>query len=244
MGKKLTTNDFNIKAKSIHNDKYNYSLVEYINSKEKVKIICPIHGMFEQTPNKHLQNKGCSECGFIQRCLKATSNTKMFISKAIIKHGYKYDYSKVIYIGKEDKVDVICEKHGVFKQTPHNHLAGHGCPICCESKGEKEIKNILIKYNVKFNPQHRFNNCRNILPLPFDFYLPDLNICIEYQGIQHFKPRTKFGGVIEYDKTLMRDNIKSEYCKENNINLFYITYKEDILTKLKSLTPNIFMATT
>ena len=186
MPRTLTTEQFIEKAKLIHGDKYDYSLTKFINSKIKVKIICPIHGEFEQSHNKHLSKKGCSKCGFISRCNLASSNSSEFINKAIKIHGTKYNYSNVVYTGRGDKIIINCEKHGNFEQTPHNHLAGNGCPHCRDSKGEKIINEFLNKKNINFISQKRFSNCRHILPLPFDFYLPDYNICIEFQGIQHF----------------------------------------------------------
>ncbi len=235
MGKKINTEMFIIKANEAHNNKYDYSLTEYINAINKIKIICPIHGEFEQTPNKHLQKKGCSKCGFISRCKIARSNSAEFITKAICVHGTKYDYDDVMYNGKECKVNIKCVKHGIFEQTPHNHLAGNGCPICRESKGEICVKEFLIKNNITYTPQKRFNDCRNILPLPFDFYLPNYNICIEYQGIQHFKPRIKFGGEAEFKKVLLRDEIKRNYCIKNNITLIKIKYNEDIIKCLNHI---------
>jgi hypothetical protein len=239
MPKRLTTEQFIAKAKIIHNDKYDYSLTKFINSKTKVKIICPIHGEFEQFHDKHLSKKGCSKCGFISRCKLATSNTETFIKKAKTIHGEKYNYSSVIYTGKENKVDIICKIHEVFKQTPHNHLAGNGCPICNESKGETIISNILKDNTINYIPQKRFNECRNILPLPFDFYLPEHNTCIEYQGIQHFEPRSKFGGEKEFVKRVKCDEIKFNFCKNNNIQLLLITYKDNIQDVLTSYIANI-----
>jgi len=228
MRKVVTTEEFIIKAKSIHGNKYDYSKVNYLNVRTKVKIICYKHGEFNQTPNKHLKNSGCPKCGFISRCNKVRSNTKEFIEKTKNIHGNKYDYSKVNYVGKENKVIIICSKHGEFNQTPHNHLSGNGCPICRESKGEIKIREFLIKNNISFIAQKRFNDCRYILPLPFDFYLPKHNICIEYQGIQHYKPRCKFGGEKEFKKIKIKDLIKLNYCEEKKINLITINYKENV----------------
>lgn len=232
MPRTLTTEQFIEKAKKIHNNKYDYSKTKFVNSKTKVKIICPIHGEFEQSHDKHLAKKGCAKCGFISRCNIARSNSHDFITKAVKVHGDKYKYDNVVYIGKEDKVIINCKKHGDFKQTPHNHLAGNGCPHCRDSKGETVINGFLTKNNINFTPQKRFTDCRHILPLPFDFYLPDYNICIEYQGIQHFEPRSKFGGKVEFVKTQLRDSIKLSYCRTKNIPLIVITYKDNIEVEL------------
>lgn len=229
---KITTDDFIKNASIIHNKKYSYSKVNYNKSSEKVIITCNLHGDFNQTPNKHLQGKGCPKCGFISRCKLASSNTDEFINKAILKHGDKYNYTDVNYKGRGTKVSIICKFHGIFNQTPHNHLAGNGCPTCRNSQGENKVKLFLERYNIDYETQKRFENCRHKLPLPFDFYIPLTNICIEYQGIQHFEPRSKFGGQVEFEKTLMRDSIKAKYCKDNNINLIIIPYNVDVIDTL------------
>jgi len=117
------------KAIKKHGDKYDYSLVNYINAKTKVTIICKLHGEFEQTPDKHLQG-GCKICGICKCSNNRKSNTKEFIEKAIKKHGDKYDYSIVDYINSNSKIKIICKYHGIFEQTPHNHLTGYACSKC------------------------------------------------------------------------------------------------------------------
>jgi len=229
---KVTTSSFIKNAISVHGNRYNYSNVNYIKSSHKVIINCHIHGNFMQSPNKHLEGKGCPQCGFDSRCKLVSSNTIQFINKAIKKHGDKYNYSNVNYVGKEIKVEIGCAIHGMFMQTPHNHLAGNGCPKCRNSKGEALVRLFLEKHGILYIPQKRFDDCRHILPLPFDFYLPDYNLCIEYQGIQHFKARNKFGGETELTKTQIRDSIKAKYCNDNNITLIIIPYYMDINTLL------------
>lgn len=121
------------KAKEAHGDKYDYSLVEYKNSSTKIKIICPKHGVFEQTPNNHLRGCGCLSCSFLNKA----SAKEQFIEKARKVHGNKYDYSLVDYKNNYTKIKIICSKHGVFEQAPDCHLRlGAGCPHCKSSKGE------------------------------------------------------------------------------------------------------------
>jgi hypothetical protein len=224
---KLTNEEFILRAKLIHGDKYDYSLVNYGNNgKEKNKIICKIHGIFEQQPTKHLCGNGCQKCSghFMDR--------DYFIEKSNIKHNNKYDYSLVNYINNSTKVEVICPKHGIFKQQPNNHMNGDGCPICKESKGERKIRIYLIENNINFINQYRFKDCRNILPLPFDFYLPEYNICIEFQGRQHYVPIKIWGGEKGLLDIKKRDKTKMEYCQNNNIPLIIIKYNENIIKKL------------
>lgn len=119
--------DFIDKANEIHNYKYDYSLVDYQKTSVKVKIICPIHGIFEQTPNKHLAGQGCKQCGRERTKIGAAE----FARRAQIVHGNVYDYSKVQYEHSKKKVEIICPIHGSFFQTPHSHIVcKEGCPKC------------------------------------------------------------------------------------------------------------------
>jgi len=233
---KLTNDTFIKNAKNIHGDKYDYSLVEYKNSSTKIKIICKEHGIFEQTPNCHLIKKqGCPIC---YGCIKKT--TEQFIIDAIKIHDTKYDYSLVEYKNSSTKIKIICKKHGIFEQSPYSHLDNHGCPICTESKGEEKIKKFLIKNNIDFIQQKIFNECFNKLPLRFDFYLPKYNICIEFDGEQHFKPIEKWGGEKMLNDTQKRDQIKNEYCLLNNITIYRIKYDENINEKMNKILNSIF----
>ena len=110
-----------------------------------------------------------------------------------------------------------------------------GCTVSCGcisvSKGELLVSQILEKHNINYIDEHTFDDCRNILPLPFDFYLPDYNVCIEYQGRQHYEPIDYFGGNDTFEQVKMRDDIKKAYCENNNILLLCIPYtytKEEI----------------
>jgi len=122
---KLTTEDFIIKAREVHGDRYDYSKVNYVDNKTKIKIICPVHGEFEQTSSKHLISRGCPLCGGSTKL-----TTEDFIIKAREVHGDRYDYSKVKYINSHAKIKIICSVHGEFEQTPSSHLSGSGCPTC------------------------------------------------------------------------------------------------------------------
>lgn len=128
---KLNIDDFIIKSKKIHGDKYGYSKVVYINSQMKVIITCEKHGDFEQVAKSHIQGMGCRFCGTEKAINQITSNTEEFIEKAKQKHGDKYDYSKVNYNTATEKVIIICKQHGEFEQTPTFHITTkYGCPAC------------------------------------------------------------------------------------------------------------------
>jgi very-short-patch-repair endonuclease len=222
-------------AKKIHNNKYDYSLVEYINNKVKVKIICPEHGVFEQRPDCHLTGRKCYKCSKNSMVDKIRKPVHQFINECNLIHNYKYDYSLVEYKGSFKKVKIICKIHGVFNQKPHDHLGGCGCPICKSSKGGLTIKEWLDSNNIKYVQEYKYNDCRNILPLPFDFYLPDHNMCIEYDGKQHHKVNYFFGGENGLKETKKRDKIKDIYCIDNNILLLRIRYDEIIVDELNKV---------
>ncbi len=111
-------------SRLVHNDRYDYSLIDYVNSNIKVKIICPIHGVFEQIPSSHKKGIGCSRCSGYKK------TTEDAISGFRKTHGDVFDYSKVEYLNSKTKVKIICHAHGEFEQTPDNHLQGCGCPVC------------------------------------------------------------------------------------------------------------------
>jgi len=224
----FNNNIFLQKCKIAHGDKYNYSLTEYKNSKIKVKIICPIHGVFLQKPLLHTIHKiGCKKCSVESTAKKLTMSYESFVDNARKVHGDRYDYSLSKYVNSATKILIICQKHGEFIQTPDSHIIGKkGCPACKSSKGEIVIRNFLKENNINFIPQKRFKDCKCILALPFDFFLPLHNICIEYDGEQHFKETRYYGGKEKLQKTQINDKIKTEYCKANNIQLLRITYKE------------------
>ena len=212
----------------IHADKYDYSLVTYINNRTKVKIICKYHGEFEQIPQNHLSKKGCPKCGG-----KIKSTTIDFIKKSIILHNNKYDYSLVNYTNNRIKVKINCLKHGEFEQKPNDHLNGRGCPTCCSSKGEIIIEDILKLNYITYKPQYTFPDLKFKKKLRFDFGIlnknNDLKYLIEFQGKQHYNMYERFHkNSNDYIVSLYRDKLKEEYCLKNNIKLYLIPYNVNI----------------
>ena len=133
MPRKRTREDFIMRARAIHGGTYDYSKVIYKGAHEKVCIICPKHGDFWQDPTNHISRKSiCPKCARENAANSIRSSTESFVSNARIIHGNQYDYSQVDYKHNEKKVCIICPEHGVFMQTPHNHLTGHGCPKCAK----------------------------------------------------------------------------------------------------------------
>ena len=225
INRRMTNEEFISKANKVHNNKYDYTYTKYTLNKDVVVIHCTIHGEFTQLANDHLCGCGCPICG---GNLKST--THEFISKATLKHNNRYDYSLVKYISAHIPITIICPTHGTFKQRPSNHLSGYGCRKCSRSKGEIEIDNYLQSSNLPYFEEYIFDDCKFIRHLPFDFYIPSLNMCIEYDGEQHFRPM-RFGGdnvqmIEKFNQTQRNDSIKNQYCNDNNIRLIRIPYTE------------------
>lgn len=217
--------EFVRKSIEVHGNKYDYSLVEYINSCTKVKIICPKHGVFEQNPAAHVNGQGCMYCRKTRRY-----NKEEFIRRAKIVHGDKYDYSLVKYIYNYIKVKIICPIHGVFEQTPAEHLYGSGCHKCRASCGEKKINDYLKQNNIEYKAQYPIKLEQQMFSrnnLKIDFYLPKYNTFIEFNGEQHYKRIPYFHkSEDDFQMQVERDKRLKDYCKKNKIKLIVIKYNQ------------------
>ena len=156
------------KAKKVHGDKYDYSKVEYVNSKTPVCIICSEHGEFHITPSSYLMGRGCPKCGNSKKGQNKKLTKEEFILRVREIHGWKYDYSKVNYINNRTKVCIICPEHGEFWQTPDSHLNNHGCPKCGK---------ISSSYNRTKTSEEFIEKAREIHGDKYDYSK------VEYQGI-------------------------------------------------------------
>ena len=218
--KRLNNNEFIEKCIKKHGNLYDYSLCVYENTRSKVKIICNNHGEFELQASNHLhQNQGCVECVREKHKFIKMSNYQIESLKKI--HDNKYQYEKEV---KNGRISIKCDKHDWFEQSYWQHTYGNGCPKCKSSKGEKKIRNYLKSIGEKFEEGYMFDDCRLDKKLKFDFYLLNKNICIEYDGKQHFESVEYFGGEKDFAKRKKRDIIKNEYCSNNNIKLIRIPY--------------------
>lgn len=170
-----------------------------------------------------IQKNNCrrgKECNFFGKNYNILMTNEKFIEKCILKHGDLYDYSITKYNTYNDYVDIICRKHGSFMQKASIHLSGCGCQKCNSSIGEILIENFLIKENIKYEKQKTFDKCFYKRKLLFDFYLSELNICIEYDGEFHYIDL----GFNNLEEQKIKDDIKSDFCENYSIKLLRIPY--------------------
>lgn len=196
-----------------------------------VELECRNGHLYTQDRRNLLAGKRCKQCYL---------ENKVFTKEKIIEdinniHGNHYKYVFKDFKNIHSKIEIECKKGHFFTQKISNHLQGKGCPICRESIGERKIATYLEKNNISYVRQKKFDGCKYIAKLPFDFFIPNMNLVIEFDGIQHFKPVKLFGGEKEFEKTKIKDEIKSRYCLDNNINLMRISYLEDIEERLSNI---------
>ncbi len=205
----------------IHNNNYDYSKTITNGIHNKVCIICPMHGEFWQTPNNHLKGHGCPICRHINQAISITLDQEEVLKRFIDIHGDRFGYNYFIYKGMNEKSEIECFEHGIFLQTPNNHLKGQGCPKCNYSKGEAALEAIFIKYNIKYEPQYKLPFCN----YEYDFHLPDYGILVEFHGRQHYEPVDRFGGLERFKEQLDRDAKKRSLAREYSTPLIEIHYK-------------------
>ena len=213
----------------------NIEVIEkYINAKTKILHKCLMHNViWDALPTNILKGCGCYECMKEKIGNKNGSNHSEYVEKLS-----NINPNLIVldeYVNTETKIKHKCKicKHE-WEVKPGNILAGKGCPKCNESHGEKNIGNYLNINHIFYIPQHTFDDCKDVRKLPFDFYMPELNMCIEYDGEQHFKAVDHFGGEEGLKIRQHHDQIKTNYCEQNNILLLRIKYDEDIEEKLHS----------
>lgn len=224
-----------------HNNKYDYSQVEYKNASTKVIIICPTHGQFMQRPNDHRRKDGCPSCKFDKIISAKRKTVEQFIEEANQCHFGFYDYSKSVYQNAFKKVEIVCPTHGSFFQSPGIHINGRGCPICAHncSRGERLVSQYLKLKNIEFKFNKTFPDLLNPdtnRRYRFDFWLSDYNTIIEYDGQQHSIPaniKGRIGNIQKqqdnYEKIVKSDKIKSQYAKRKGYTLIRIDYRFNTL---------------
>ena len=228
------------KARGKGHDKYvqqvkttnpNIEVIEqYVNSNTPILHKCLIDNCeWNSAPSNILSGHGCPMC-------------------AGNKHKSQEEYIKEVKLINPD-IEVVGEY--VNFNTPILHkclidgyewytrpeyiISGRrGCPKCNESSGERQVRQWLEKNNIKYEYQKRYDDCKDINTLPFDFYLPTYNLIVEYDDKQHFEPIEYFGGIEAFNTRVKHDNIKNEYCKNNGISLLRIPYYKNVEEELNN----------
>jgi phage FluMu protein Com len=210
----------------------NISILKYNGYKSKNKSFIECHNKHKfLTTIENLKENGCPICAENNRLIK---EREKFIENSKVIWGNEFidfDYSTLVYNGKR-KLFTMKSDVGIISQLPDNHLNGF---LPRKSTGETIIESILNKYSIFYEREKTFDGCINKKKLRFDFYIPEKNICIEYNGIQHYQKVDRFGGEETFNYQKYNDSIKSNFCKENSINLLIISYKDSIIEKMKEL---------
>lgn len=226
--------------RTVHGDYYEYDIASFKDTTHKMRIKCKKHGFFSQKPNLHYSGSGCRLCKNEENGIKLRVKFEDFILRAKEVHCNKYKYEKGSYKDIVTPMIINCLKHGDFFQSPRHHYRGSGCPKCTSSKGEQIIRQILKNKNLNFIEQKTFDGLIYEKKLKCDFYLPEHNLVIEYNGIQHYESISVFGGIEGLKITQSRDLVKYQFLEKNNIKLLIIKYdnpsiEEYLIDRLKEL---------
>lgn len=212
---------------------------EYIDTKSKIKVTCDKGHTYTTRVNTIRSGKRCKKCSSKNRGEKSRIPYET-LKKYVESEGYKLITSKEDYTVTHESYIFQCDKsHDPYMAKMSDFLQGYRCPRCKASKGEKKIREVLSKYNVHFLEQYKFDDCKFYNVLPFDFYLPQYNLLVEYDGKQHFEIINSWGGFEGYVDRIIRDSIKNIYARNNHIKLLRIPYfrfneiEDILLNKLK-----------
>jgi Zn finger protein HypA/HybF involved in hydrogenase expression len=229
-GRNKTKEEKIIDANIIHNNEYDYSYIEgkQLKTSQRVKIKHVLCGAeFHNSWDNHINKKqGCPKCNIAGRKKLTIDDVRL---KILNLNNIEYEYNWDSYMGYFKKIQIKCLQHGWFEQQVSNHLMGQKCPKCIRSIGEETIEKLLKLYDINYDTQKTFEGCVNPktqYKLRFDFYISELNLCVEYDGELHYKSVEHFGGDKTLDKSIYLDGVKSQYCKDNNVNLLRISYLE------------------
>ena len=226
--KKLTTSEFKERLYNLYGDQFEV-LSEYVNNVTKITLKCNHCGnIIQKAPVKMTgsTHEGCYICS-----KKNGHKTTDYFQKELDE---KYPNTYTVlgeYVRARDPLLVQRKDCGhAYYASPDNLLRGKGCPKCSieHSSYTKIVEQYLNKNNIKYKPEKRFDDCKHIRTLPFDYYLPDYHTCIEVDGEFHFPNSSiyKYNERSSYENVKMRDDIKTKYCKDNNIKLIRLPYYE------------------
>ena len=217
-------------------------LEDYKNAYSKMYYKCPKHGIQKINYHDLSNNYHCQKCRNINIGLKNRLSKSKLIQSVECKNNNKLINPDEYIHAKVNNLQIqcgSCEKIYITNKNNYDRWIDGKCPVCRGSSGEYEISKCLEKYNIKYIRQKKFIDCKDITYLYFDFYLPDYNMCIEFDGQQHFTP---IFSEKNFYKTVLHDGMKNNYCKWNNIIMLRIAYLqghniEKILIKELNLKP-------
>ena len=220
-----TTETFKIEVEELYKGDIEV-LGTYVSCTTPIMLKCKKHNReFERIPSTVLRGRRiCSDCNGEYLSHSQRKPTEVFLEELEDRHEGTI-VCEDEYINTHTKIRFRCLVCNIsFVAEPNSVLRISGCPTCAEPKGEKAIREYLERNNINFTSQKKFPDCRNVRPLPFDFYIPEYTILIEYHGKQHYEPIEFFGGVEAYIEQVNRDSIKEQYAKDKGIKLVIISY--------------------
>lgn len=218
------TKSHEVFVEEVHNINADITVVGiYKNCSTKIEFRCKNGHSWFAKPDDIRAGHSCPICSCERRAKRRLKTHEQFIVDLFNVN------PEIQILGKYEKsnIKIECKStkcgHKWFA-TPSMLLSGYGCPRCCTSKGEKIIENYLICNEIAYVFQKRFDDCRDQRPLPFDFYLPEYNMLIEYQGAQHYIATRRMGDEEQLAYRQKHDCIEREYCRDKGINLLEIPY--------------------
>lgn len=200
---------------------------------------CTKHDLYwDATPTNLIRGCGCKYCGIDLSKEQRTKCHEEYVNDL-----YKVNPNIIVlgtYEGVNKPILHRCLVDGnEWFARPGGLLYGLGCPKCKESHGEKKIRKWLEEHNIEYEDQHVFEDCKDKKVLPFDFYIHQYNLCIEFDGEQHFRPvdfsgHNKERALKQFEIIKRHDFIKTKYCEDNNVKLLRIPYFKNIEEELNN----------
>ena len=225
---KKTDTQFKQEVKNLVGDEYTF-LDNYVDARTKLRVKHNKCGnTYEVTPSNFLQGCRCPYCN--GNAKKANTQFKQEVFNLV---GNEYIFLDE-YVANKIKLRVKHTKcNNIYDVTPSDFLMGYRCPYCNSPKGEVTINKIIKSLGINYEAQKVFEDLKDKSYLSYDFYIPDQNILIEYQGLQHYEPVDYFGGEDKFKLQQKHDKLKADYAKDHNYKLITVPYTEDTFSKIK-----------
>ena len=233
----LTKGQIIKRFKLVHGDRYDYSSIEPNGTISVVKIKCEKHGVFEQKVSTHFSGKGCPDCGLEQKAVNATLGQGEIYQRLIDLNGKIFVYPPNCGLSLLNPMPIICREHGLFYQPLRIHLKGNGCSECSQSLGAKRVSNWLREHGIEYQVEFNIPAGKKGQPLRADFFLPDYDLFIEYDGEQHFRPVSLYSTNEEtalevFNQQKERDKAKDDWIRQNGFDLLRIRFDQDVFEVL------------